>query len=147
MQRGEEAAEPPGGGKALALVEDVGPLRALLDAAPASYTARTDTLVHGDLYPRHLLVDDQNRLAGVIDWGDVHVGDPAADLMVVHTFLPPAAHAAFRAAYGPVADVAWRMGRLRAVWHTLVVLGYGSDTGDADLVREAQVGLRHLAAG
>jgi aminoglycoside phosphotransferase (APT) family kinase protein len=127
------------------LVEDARPLAALLDAAPASYTARADTLVHGDLYARHLLVNGENRLAGVIDWGDIHLGDAAADLMIAHAFLPPAAHAPFRAAYGPVADVTWRMARLRAVWHTLIVLGYGSDTGDADLVREARVGLRHLA--
>jgi aminoglycoside phosphotransferase (APT) family kinase protein len=128
-------------------VEDARPLRAILDAAPDSYTARADTLVHGDLYARHLLVDGENRLAGVIDWGDVHLGDPAADLMIAHTFLPPTAHGAFRAAYGPVADVAWRMARLRAVWHTLFVLAYAVDSGDADLGREARVALRHLAAG
>ena len=37
--------------------------------------------VHGDLYSRHLLVDDAGRPCGVIDWGDCHVGDPAVDLM------------------------------------------------------------------
>lgn len=36
------------------------------------------TLLHGDLGPAHLLVCD-GRLAGVIDWGDVRVGDPALD--------------------------------------------------------------------
>lgn len=35
-------------------------------------------LVHADLGPEHLLVRD-GRLAGVIDWGDVRVGDPALD--------------------------------------------------------------------
>ena len=35
-------------------------------------------LVHADLGPAHLLVRD-GRLAGVIDWGDVRVGDPALD--------------------------------------------------------------------
>jgi aminoglycoside phosphotransferase (APT) family kinase protein len=35
-------------------------------------------LVHGDLGPEHLLVRD-DRLAGVIDWGDMRLGDPALD--------------------------------------------------------------------
>lgn len=35
-------------------------------------------LVHADLGPEHLLVREA-RLAGVIDWGDTRVGDPALD--------------------------------------------------------------------
>ncbi len=35
-------------------------------------------LVHSDLGPAHLLARD-GRLVGVIDWGDVRVGDPALD--------------------------------------------------------------------
>jgi aminoglycoside phosphotransferase (APT) family kinase protein len=36
------------------------------------------SLIHADLGPEHLLVRD-GRLAGVIDWGDMRVGDPALD--------------------------------------------------------------------
>jgi len=36
------------------------------------------TLIHADLGPEHLLVRD-GRLAGVIDWGDTRIGDPARD--------------------------------------------------------------------
>jgi aminoglycoside phosphotransferase (APT) family kinase protein len=35
-------------------------------------------LLHADLGPEHVLVRDR-RLAGVIDWGDMRVGDPALD--------------------------------------------------------------------
>jgi aminoglycoside phosphotransferase (APT) family kinase protein len=35
-------------------------------------------LLHADLVPEHLLVRD-GRLAGVIDWGDTRIGDPALD--------------------------------------------------------------------
>jgi aminoglycoside phosphotransferase (APT) family kinase protein len=35
-------------------------------------------LLHADLGPEHLLVR-AGRLAGVIDWGDTRVGDPALD--------------------------------------------------------------------
>ena len=47
--------------------------------------AQTETLTgferavtHSDLGPTHLLVHD-GRLAGVIDWGDARIGDPAID--------------------------------------------------------------------
>jgi aminoglycoside phosphotransferase (APT) family kinase protein len=125
-------------------VEDVRPLMAVLDRAPAGYVPRADVLVHGDLYARHLLVDGDNRPAGVIDWGDLHLGDPALDLALAHTFLPPAAHPAFRRAYGPIDDTAWLVARCRAVWHTALVLVYALEVGDADLVREAKVGLHYL---
>lgn len=38
----------------------------------------TPSLIHADLGPEHLLVRD-GRLAGVIDWGDMRMGDPALD--------------------------------------------------------------------
>jgi len=38
----------------------------------------TPSLTHADLGPEHLLVRD-GRLIGVIDWGDMRVGDPALD--------------------------------------------------------------------
>jgi aminoglycoside phosphotransferase (APT) family kinase protein len=127
------------------LVADVRPLLALVDAAPAAYVPRSDTLVHGDLYIRHLLVNDDKQLAGVIDWGDIHLGDPAGDLMIAHSFLPPTAHDAFRHAYGPITDIAWIVGRLRALWHTATLVAYGHETGDADLLREALRGLHYLS--
>ncbi len=130
----------------LGLIADPRPWLALLETAPATYTPRTDALVHGDLYARHLLIGADHALAGVIDWGDIHRGDPAVDLAVAHTFLPPAARERFRRAYGPIADASWRVARLRALWHTAAVLLYGSDVGDADLVREGRRSLEHIAA-
>jgi aminoglycoside phosphotransferase (APT) family kinase protein len=43
--------------------------------APAGFTP---TLLHADLGPEHLLVRN-GHLAGVIDWGDARIGDPALD--------------------------------------------------------------------
>jgi aminoglycoside phosphotransferase (APT) family kinase protein len=41
-------------------------------------TGFAPALTHSDLGPSHLLVDE-GRLAGVIDWGDARIGDPALD--------------------------------------------------------------------
>jgi aminoglycoside phosphotransferase (APT) family kinase protein len=104
------------------------------------------TLVHGDLYARHLLVGEDGALAGVIDWGDVHLGHRALDLSIAFAFLPPAARPAFFAAYGgaPDDDVR-RRARLQALFYGVTLLLYGTETADADLVREARVCLGYVA--
>jgi aminoglycoside phosphotransferase (APT) family kinase protein len=51
---------------------------AALFAEVETLTGFTPALVHGDLGAEHLLVRD-GRLAGVIDWGDARIGDPALD--------------------------------------------------------------------
>lgn len=38
--------------------------------------------LHGDLYSRHIIVDDSLLPVGLIDWGDVHIGPPGIDLAV-----------------------------------------------------------------
>lgn len=43
--------------------------------------APADVLVHGDFCGRNLRWDaDDTRLTGVLDWGQVHLGDPAYDI-------------------------------------------------------------------
>ena len=128
---------------------------AVLAATAAALTTPAERLVcvHGDLYPRHLIVAE-GRLVGIIDWGDLHRGDPALDLGAAAAFLPPAAWPAFWAAYGGV-DAApggpggwgkdWARACFRATWHTCATLAYGLAIGDAALLAEGRVALGHLA--
>ena len=37
-------------------------------------------LVHGDLHPGHMLLDDDGHLTGILDWTDAQVTDPLVDL-------------------------------------------------------------------
>lgn len=55
-------------------------------------------VTHGDFYPRHLVVEG-GRAAGVIDWGDVAIGDRAQDLEMAYLLLPPEQRDAFLGAY------------------------------------------------
>lgn len=41
-------------------------------------------LLHGDLSPEHVLVDAGNTVTGIIDFGDVAVGDPAWDFVYLY---------------------------------------------------------------
>ncbi|NGX39191.1 MAG: hypothetical protein KR126chlam1_00513 [Chlamydiae bacterium] len=93
-------------------------------------------LVHGDLYVRHLLLDESRKLTGVIDWGDVHSGDPAVDLAIAHSFLPGSAHENFCNAYGRVEKDTWRLARLRALYHSSTLMLYGHHSGDEAIIRE-----------
>lgn len=89
--------------------------------------------VHGDLYIRHLLLDEALRLTGVIDWGDVHLGDPAIDLMIAYSFLPVSARGDFEAAYGTIDRHTKARAHFRALFYGAVLLEYGTDVGDAAL--------------
>jgi aminoglycoside phosphotransferase (APT) family kinase protein len=101
----------------------------------------TDVVVHGDLYARHLLVNDHDRLTGIIDWGDVHRGDPAMDLMLMYGFLPGSARAEFEAAYGAVDESERRVARLRAAFHAVSISWYGLELPDPDLASEGRKAL------
>ncbi|MEZ4241858.1 MAG: phosphotransferase [Myxococcota bacterium] len=91
------------------------------------------TWVHGDVYGRHLLVDEPSgALRGVIDWGDVHAGDPAIDLSIAWSLFTGDDRAALLAAYGtPVDPDAADRARLVAFDYAGALILYGEDVGDA----------------
>src|SRR5579871_2736221 len=120
---------------------DVAPLRRLLndvDLNPGEIV-----LSHGDLYSRHLLID-QGRLSGVIDWGDICLAEIAHDLMLVYCFFPPEARGEFFAEYGTISSSTASRARFRAICHTLHVYHYARSTGDAPLLAEAELSLRSI---
>jgi aminoglycoside phosphotransferase (APT) family kinase protein len=126
------------------LIDSAEPFVPIVESVPASYVPRTDVLVHGDLYSLHLIVNDSGRLAGVIDWGDVHLGDPATDLMAAWLVIPPAARSSFLEVYGAVDPLTWRAARFRALNHTANVVPYAHKTDHADLLRESLQALRWI---
>lgn len=106
-------------------------------AQPLKMHLKTDALVHGDLYVRHLLLDSQRSLSGIIDWGDATLADPAVDLCICLTFLPPDAHESFREAYGPIRKDSWHYAQIFAVFYGLVLMHFGHEIHDQDLIFEA----------
>ena len=116
----------------------------LIDETGHARLPRETSLVHGDLYVRHLMVSEDALPCGVIDWGDVHLGDIALDLSIAHSFLPPAGHDVFRNAYGPIDESTWQLARFRALTYGLILTLYGHSVMDADLVREGRLMLRYV---
>lgn len=90
------------------------------EAAPARW-------LHGDLVGENLLLRD-GRLAAVLDFGGLSVGEPTVDLVVGWDVLDPAGRALFRSLLG-VDEVTWLRGRAWALalavmtfpyyWHTM----------------------------
>lgn len=98
-----------------------------------------DTVVHGDLGPEHVLVDG-DRVAGVIDFGDAHLGDAALDLAWPLFGASRDFADAVATAYGLTDEL-----RRRAlIWHQLGPwheVTHGLDIGDDAVVRNGLAGL------
>ena len=105
----------------------------------------TPVWLHGDPHPANILVHD-GRVSGVIDFGDITSGDPAADLSLAWMLLPAECHDGFRAAYeeaghGRVGDPLWLRARGWALGLALVFLAYSADNPQL-----SQIGSRTLDA-
>ncbi|MCB1827357.1 MAG: phosphotransferase [Coxiellaceae bacterium] len=111
-------------------------LRQLVQGSEDIVVERPSSLVHGDFYVRHLIIDNVGELSGIIDWGDVHIGQPALDLSIVYSFLPVASHDLFWQHYGEVSTESKRLAKLRAIYSAVMLIDYGDKINDQDLVRE-----------
>lgn len=77
---------------------------------------------HGDLAAENLLMRN-GRLAAVLDFGGLAIGDPAVDLAVAWEVLDPQAREIFRSKLG-VDDATWLRGRAWALSITLMIWYY-----------------------
>jgi aminoglycoside phosphotransferase (APT) family kinase protein len=95
--------------------------------------------VHGDLHPANILVH-HGGLSGVLDFGDLTAGDPAADLSVGWMLLAADWHRAFRDSAG-ASDASWARATGWALALGLVYLAHSADNPQL-----AAVGRRTLRA-
>jgi aminoglycoside phosphotransferase (APT) family kinase protein len=103
-------------------------------------------LVHGDLHLRHLLVDEQARATGVIDWGDTCFADPAVDLSLAYAAFNGAARDAMLAAYGPVDAERELRARSLAVGLCAGLARASASVGDELLLREYLRGIERAVS-
>lgn len=88
-------------------------------------------LVHGDLYPRHILVSPNRQITAIIDWGDLHLNHPAIDLSLAYTFVPPTDRPRFFQEYGlPITPDDQKFAQIRALVYALALTHYGQETND-----------------
>jgi aminoglycoside phosphotransferase (APT) family kinase protein len=100
--------------------------------------------LHGDLHPANILVD-RGRISGVIDFGDITAGDPAADLSVAWMMLPAKHHDAFRHTYRNAAshtadDDIWVRARGWALTLSLAFLAHSADNPQLSQIGHRTIG-------
>ncbi|MHB8247018.1 MAG: aminoglycoside phosphotransferase family protein [Acidimicrobiales bacterium] len=91
-------------------------------ALPATGEAVAPRWLHGDLLAENLLVRN-GRLAAVLDFGGLSVGDPTVDLIVGWEVLDPPRRELFRSLLG-VDEVTWLRGRAWALTIALMTFPY-----------------------
>lgn len=92
---------------------------AIWQAALASSWAAPPVWVHGDIALGNLLVRD-GRLAAVIDFGQLCVGDPACDLAIAWTYLQAKDREIFRQHLALDLGT-WHRGKAWALWKAAIV--------------------------
>ncbi|MFI6620978.1 aminoglycoside phosphotransferase family protein [Streptomyces sp. NPDC050528] len=116
----------------MGLIPDPEAVRAVWEDAVAAPEWTGPALwLHGDLHPANI-VTANGTLAGVIDFGDLCVGDPAYDLAATWILLPDGATDLFHAAYRPTPDAATlRRARGCALMRALggIHIGHAGDHG------------------
>ena len=104
------------------------------------------TWIHGDLHPRNILVD-QRSITGIIDWGDLAVGDRATDFAAFWSLFPdPHLRQQAIDTYGGISEMTLVRAKGWAILLGVVLL----DSGLVDNPQHAAMGqkiLQSLAQG
>ncbi|HUK72648.1 MAG TPA: phosphotransferase [Streptosporangiaceae bacterium] len=108
--------------------------------------AVSPVVVHGDLHVRHLLVGDDGQAAGVIDFGDLCLADPAVDLSLAFGGFAGPARAALLAVYGQVSPQQEIRARVLAIFLCAALADYAAAQGRAQLLRETLAGIGRATA-
>ena len=122
-------------------------LAAAESLGPPRRGQQPSVLTHGDLNLRHLLLPADGSAAGVIDWGDLCVADPAVDLSLGYAAFMGSARAAFLAAYGPVPADRELRARALAAMLCAALADYAASEGRTALLAESLAGLRRSRDG
>ncbi|MDQ0273444.1 phosphotransferase [Cytobacillus purgationiresistens] len=125
------------------MIKDAAPYLQMIDEARAAQETQ-QTFVHGDLYFRNFLVGEHGGLAGIIDWGDLHIGNPAVDLAIAFSFFPLEGRKIFFENYGAVDEDTLYLARFRALYVMSYLVFYGMDIEDQQITDEALVSMEHI---
>lgn len=80
--------------------------------------------IHGDLYSRHIVVDNNLKPTGIIDWGDIHIGNPGIDLSVGYMIFDKTVLEVFLNEYGNIDTQTKKLAIFRTFYHSIILLPY-----------------------
>lgn len=97
-------------------------------------TKRKNCLCHGDLHPLNLLSKDGMSISGIIDWGDIHWGQPIIDLAIAYTMFNPDDRKIFFTQYGEVSEQENALAQLRALNYAIILFISGHDLNNENFI-------------
>jgi aminoglycoside phosphotransferase (APT) family kinase protein len=123
------------------LIDNPDPLRQLVAKIAGRPPLTEQRLIHGDLNFRNIVLHPEGGLAGVIDWGNIHIGHPAVDLSLIFSFLSPQGRELFSQTYGPISEETQLWAQFRAAYSNLKILVHAWEIHDCEPRHEADAAL------
>lgn len=99
--------------------------------------------VHGDLYAKHVLVNENGMPAGLIDWGDTHIGHPAIDLALGIMIFDKNALRHFLDSYANSDENIFRVAVFRAFNHSIIAFSYFFEIQDESAIKWTKAALEN----
>lgn len=84
-------------------------------------------LVHGDLHPGHMLLDDTGHLVGILDWTEARITDPSIDFAMFHMGFGRAALESLIARYAAHGGRTWPRMAEHAIERSAVFPALGAE--------------------
>jgi macrolide phosphotransferase len=108
-------------------------------------------MAHGDLQGTHLLLGEDNRISGILDWAHARFTDPAVDLAMIYRNFGAAALDFLLDRYAKLDVRAWPGMRAHAIeWastYPIALAEFGALSGKNQLLEEARSILSHPFGG
>lgn len=99
--------------------------------------------IHGDLYPRHILVNKFLQPVGLIDWGDIHIGHREMDLAIAYAILSDDALLEFKNIYGEIDPETEKLSLFRVLYHSIALIPYCYEKKQTSLLAWSELSLKN----
>ena len=116
-------------------------------STPVSHESEQRVWCHGDLYSRHLMLDAAGEVSGVIDFGDMHMGDPYCDLSVAWSWFEGEDRLQLMRALPEISEPTWRRARQFALFSGTTLCWAGAGRDDPAMSRAGEDAVRRALAG
>ncbi len=121
----------------LSNVIDVTTVEAVWKKSTSSKWNKRPVWVHGDLSAGNIVLKD-NKLAAVIDFGCIGVGDPSCDLVIAWTFFKNKSRELFKSNIC-LDEQTWQRARGWALWKALITLERVEDKDSPEALKQKQI--------
>lgn len=110
---------------------------AVWEKSISSEWSKKSVWIHGDISAGNIIIQD-NKLAAVIDFGGMGVGDPACDLVIAWTFFKNESRKVFKKHVNLDSDT-WSRAHGWALWKALITLAPMQDKTSLEALKQQQV--------